>query len=309
MIFSIESETRRLVAHVPQDGGVEVYDCTANACSNPVCPCRTTTVVMRPRFHSEATREVGIDLDASEIDEIFRKRASPDSLAFADKLFAAMDSADLELLSKLHFALKNRICEEAKPSEIDAPFDFEAVEESSALQAYNDILPFGDTFRAIVGDTEYLVLDQYCVRPGCRCTQTHLNLVPIKDDGRTVDSTRAVIVDYDAPSWDPIASEPLPCDVAEFRHIMERLSPDFYKSLRARHKKMRAIYSHCRQRGIQALRRRRAEAVGRNDPCPCGSGKKYKKCCMGNLAIPASGQADRARTIKVISVPRIPRSS
>jgi len=19
--------------------------------------------------------------------------------------------------------------------------------------------------------------------------------------------------------------------------------------------------------------------IGRNDPCPCGSGKKYKKCC------------------------------
>ncbi|MEG1687865.1 MAG: SEC-C metal-binding domain-containing protein, partial [Angelakisella sp.] len=22
-----------------------------------------------------------------------------------------------------------------------------------------------------------------------------------------------------------------------------------------------------------------ANKVGRNDPCPCGSGKKYKKCC------------------------------
>lgn len=22
-----------------------------------------------------------------------------------------------------------------------------------------------------------------------------------------------------------------------------------------------------------------AENVGRNDPCPCGSGKKFKKCC------------------------------
>jgi hypothetical protein len=22
--------------------------------------------------------------------------------------------------------------------------------------------------------------------------------------------------------------------------------------------------------------------IGRNDPCPCGSGKKYKKCCMAN---------------------------
>ena len=20
--------------------------------------------------------------------------------------------------------------------------------------------------------------------------------------------------------------------------------------------------------------------IGRNDPCPCGSGKKYKKCCL-----------------------------
>jgi uncharacterized protein len=26
--------------------------------------------------------------------------------------------------------------------------------------------------------------------------------------------------------------------------------------------------------------RRTAPRVGRNDPCPCGSGKKYKKCCL-----------------------------
>jgi uncharacterized protein len=26
----------------------------------------------------------------------------------------------------------------------------------------------------------------------------------------------------------------------------------------------------------------RAFKVGRNDPCPCGSGKKYKKCCGVN---------------------------
>jgi len=23
--------------------------------------------------------------------------------------------------------------------------------------------------------------------------------------------------------------------------------------------------------------------IGRNDPCPCGSGKKYKKCCGATL--------------------------
>jgi len=25
--------------------------------------------------------------------------------------------------------------------------------------------------------------------------------------------------------------------------------------------------------------KREEPKVGRNDPCPCGSGKKYKKCC------------------------------
>ena len=29
----------------------------------------------------------------------------------------------------------------------------------------------------------------------------------------------------------------------------------------------------------RTVRKRASEKVGRNDPCPCGSGKKYKKCC------------------------------
>jgi len=30
--------------------------------------------------------------------------------------------------------------------------------------------------------------------------------------------------------------------------------------------------------------RRESPKVGRNDPCPCGSGKKYKKCCGATAA-------------------------
>jgi len=40
---------------------------------------------------------------------------------------------------------------------------------------------------------------------------------------------------------------------------------------------------HWRYAGMQAAPgqtvRRAEPKVGRNDPCPCGSGKKYKKCC------------------------------
>lgn len=31
--------------------------------------------------------------------------------------------------------------------------------------------------------------------------------------------------------------------------------------------------------GIMGARPRKVEKIGRNDPCSCGSGKKYKKCC------------------------------
>ena len=36
--------------------------------------------------------------------------------------------------------------------------------------------------------------------------------------------------------------------------------------------------------GVKGFTIRKPEGVspvGRNDPCPCGSGRKYKKCCMG----------------------------
>jgi hypothetical protein len=35
--------------------------------------------------------------------------------------------------------------------------------------------------------------------------------------------------------------------------------------------------------------------VGRNDPCPCGSGKKFKKCCAANPERTAVGLAAAIR--------------
>lgn len=35
------------------------------------------------------------------------------------------------------------------------------------------------------------------------------------------------------------------------------------------------------KRGLKRLHEvEPASSLGRNDPCPCGSGKKYKKCCL-----------------------------
>ena len=42
--------------------------------------------------------------------------------------------------------------------------------------------------------------------------------------------------------------------------------------------------------------RNRGRTVGRNDPCPCGSGKKYKNCYMRQQVGPGAGSGEAARS-------------
>jgi preprotein translocase subunit SecA len=39
-------------------------------------------------------------------------------------------------------------------------------------------------------------------------------------------------------------------------------------------------FSHATEDTVRKPLKRTTEKIQRNDPCPCGSGKKYKKCCM-----------------------------
>ncbi|NIP43835.1 MAG: hypothetical protein GWO41_17435 [candidate division Zixibacteria bacterium] len=40
-----------------------------------------------------------------------------------------------------------------------------------------------------------------------------------------------------------------------------------------------AVEDDTPQQGKKQPFKREGKKIGRNDPCPCGSGKKYKKCC------------------------------
>ena len=87
------------------------------------------------------------------------------------------------------------------------------------------------------------------------------------------------------PKAPPVASaEQLPTSTAP-REIaiptrqpsttIDELEKEFHR------KKQRELAAASRQGGgepAQTSQRRTGEKVGRNDPCPCGSGKKYKKC-------------------------------
>ena len=42
--------------------------------------------------------------------------------------------------------------------------------------------------------------------------------------------------------------------------------------------------------------------TGRNDPCPCGSGKKYKRCCLGTAQDPESAPKNTLPTLIVMGL-------
>ena len=54
--------------------------------------------------------------------------------------------------------------------------------------------------------------------------------------------------------------------------------PNLLETFARRHKQLSVLYdSYWRKR--HASLQAKSTKVGRNDPCPCGSEKKYKKCC------------------------------
>lgn len=44
---------------------------------------------------------------------------------------------------------------------------------------------------------------------------------------------------------------------------------------------------------------------GRNDPCPCRNGKKYKKCCIENVHGGFEFQRRRLRRMEALLVERV----
>jgi len=46
----------------------------------------------------------------------------------------------------------------------------------------------------------------------------------------------------------------------------------------------KAMFTNKDDSGTRAPAKRKTDKVGRNDPCPCGSGKKFKNCCINKQA-------------------------
>ncbi len=250
------------------------------ACQSPTCPCKVLDLCFRPVSDSTEPsrfgRRLSLDLGTREIAE----GGSAGDRLFAEALMAQLEPGDWDVLESIFTLRKKELYEAAALTELDCEFAVDEIEGKGLLVSYNDVLPFHNRPRFEVDGTWYLAVDQH---PLGRSTQTVDPVVtfcafgPDADDGP--DEAReqfSISLDLTRRRWQPYDTIVPPAAPAE-RVVSAFLEQFDYDFLAERERILRALYrrNHGRQLGPVVP----TEKVGRNDPCPCGSGKKYKKCC------------------------------
>ena len=285
--------------------GSEGIVCRAEACPNPGCGCRDVIMHTFPidsrvqsvevhggklKVYSEAVEGAGprsdtegvviarLDVDTGDL---ALEDGSPADFEAMPRLYwlsEALDGELLEDLARFREAMKG-----IGPSD-DSPKLDEVILETWTP---GDKVFYSEVFSPVrrdlyrVEDEIYYAMDQYCVNPGCACNEVTVIFGMLGEDLSHDPGTAHVRLTSGKVTFDPDSRDP---------ELTARLWGLLLKRhrgldhLAARQMKMRAIGSRLEamweaRSGIGELSSRSDKAIGRNDPCPCGSGKKYKRCC------------------------------
>lgn len=138
-----------------------------------------------------------------------------------------------------------------------------------------------ESFRINDGPRAILVDDSYCMNPKCDCNEALLSFMDISPLAGGAQRRFALRYHLRKGNYEII-------DQLCGREELEKLTTQFFGKvgtrslLKQRYEKMRKagkqIIAEEHQAKLEATVK--SSEVGRNDPCPCGSGKKYKKCCV-----------------------------
>ncbi|MBI4509078.1 MAG: SEC-C domain-containing protein [Deltaproteobacteria bacterium] len=207
-----------------------------------------------------------LDLGLVEPDE-FKGRA-PLSSDWVEYVTAQVDG---ELLDELHNGwLHAKRFRRGKPNEIRWP-----VQDPAELVGWYALHPEDRRDCYLHEGRVFETEDLYCANPSCPCDEATLYFTEIADRDRAVPvgHLRVGLPNIQVLEWKPRGDQAL----------LEQL----WKTFQTRHRRAGERLM-ARKRHVIELARLRAEKqapvvapdrVGRNAPCPCGSGKKFKRCC------------------------------
>lgn len=209
------------------------------------------------------------------------KELTPEAFTLAQAIEAEISDKEWIQFRKIYCAAKQRATEEADLDQIEVHFSPEALEPDASMIGYYEIFPYAKHVEFTLGADTWIFDDQYCLKPKCHCHDTDLSFIrpPLSFAPGDSPTKANLSVRYDYVTG-RIEVIPGPDDNGVSAHALinalKSAEPCLNSLLAKRHATLRKIYK--RALSLKTVRLPTSKP-GRNDPCPCGSGKKYKKCC------------------------------
>ena len=161
------------------------------------------------------------------------------------------------------------------------------------MQSFKELFPKIETWslqvkkHKILPEGHYGFLEYYCGNPACDCQNCLIRVIKFDPQTMLFEKELAKIryawgmalSEQNPQIWENYPeSELTKAALKVFTNLLQNNTEDI--NYLKNHYEMVKDYFIQNPDKLQLLSAESKLKVGRNDPCPCGSGKKYKKCCL-----------------------------
>ncbi|HEX2959055.1 MAG TPA: SEC-C metal-binding domain-containing protein [Chitinispirillaceae bacterium] len=260
------------------EGNEQEYSVSWDVCRSPFCGCTKLTISLC--LNDTDVVSFKYDLETEEVKATDDKNTGMD---IAKQFVVELTDKDRGTLIDVFKSKKVQVVKNADLTQFEVPeFPVEQIESESLLVGYDEIFPFNDEISFTYDSVTFLVADQYCLNTHCKCTNLVINIVPLEQDAVHTMFTQATAISYDYKSgkWKLVEQVGGHPEAAVLVKTLKEQHPQVNVFFSERKQRLKELYKRYRAQFQQALQQKTVHQLySRNDPCPCGSGKKFKKCC------------------------------
>jgi hypothetical protein len=262
------------------------YGVETSICPSPVCQCERVRLRCFPETTEQSPQAsvpvcLEMDLEQCEIANFEELNSDPESITLAKTIANEISKADWNKLRSFYLGIKQYLTEHTDPDQIDADFPPDVLAGDGSMVGYYEILPYAKPVEFTLGAQTWMLDDQHCVRAKCSCQEAALSFSELRPSAQTSgigsEPTLCIRYAYDTGQIEPLSgAKGGRWSGQDFVDALREVLPNLDSVLAKRQALLRRLYRRALSRKTIRLQ---APKPGRNELCPCGSGKKYKKCC------------------------------